>query len=94
MRNYDFLLILAGIFVTRIIFFSSSYSDAICLIAILAYATSREFLSYKKISNELEDKINKNEELSSIKMQELALEVTKIKNGNEAIKAAVNFNKR
>lgn len=94
MRNYDFLLILSGLFVIRIIAFSGSYADAICLLGLLSYSVLKQLLNIKKVSNDISEIIKKSEELNNARFQELASEVVKVRNGNEAIKAAVNFNKR
>lgn len=94
MRNYDFLLILSGLFVVRIIAFSGSYADAVCLLGLLAYSSLREFLKIKKVSNDIFEVIKKSEDLNNARFQEMATELVKVRNGNEAIKAAVNFNKR
>jgi hypothetical protein len=94
MRNYDFLFILACLFIFRIVIFSASYADAMCLLAILAYKIGNQFLKDKKLNSEVLQVIQKNEELNSIRFEQLAQELIKVKNNNEAIKAAVNFNKR
>ena len=94
MRNYDFLLILSCLFVVRIIAFSGSYADAICLLGLLSYLVAKEVLKIKKVSNDVFDKLSKTEELNNARFQELANEVVRVKNSTEGIKAAVNFNKR
>lgn len=94
MRNYDFLFILACLFVFRIVVFSASYADAICLLSILAYKIANQLLKDKKLSNDVLEVIAKNEQTNSYRFEQLAQEIVKVKNNNEAIKAAVNFNKR
>lgn len=94
MRNYDFLFILACLFILRIVVFSASYADAICLLSILAYKIGTQLLKDKKLGNEVLEVIKKNEEFNSTRFEQLAQEIVKVKNNNEAIKAAVNFNKR
>jgi hypothetical protein len=94
MRNYDYLFILACLFVVRVIALSGSYSDAICLLGLLAYLVAKEVLKVKKVSNDVFDKINKTEELNNAKFQELANELVKVRNSAEGIKAAISFNKK
>ncbi len=94
MKNYDFLLILAGLFVLRIIMFSGSYADSICLVGLLAYGIAKQIVSFKGISNEALVLIKKNEEETNAKLQVLAEEIVKTKNSAEGLKAAINFTKR
>lgn len=94
MKKYDFMLILVGLFTLRIILLSGSYADAICLLGVLAYTIGSQYFETKKVSNDLLEVIKKNEELNSVRFEQLAQEIVKVRNNNDAIKAAVNFNKR
>jgi hypothetical protein len=51
-------------------------------------------LNQRKISDNLEDQIKKNEELVKGQIQVLAEEVVKVKNTTEGFKAAINLGKR
>lgn len=94
MRNYDFLFILVCFFVLRIVLFSATYADSICLIGILAYKIGKQVLEIKKVSNDVDDKIKANEIANNQKLQTLAEEIVKVRNSTEGIKAAVNLAKR
>jgi hypothetical protein len=94
MKNYDFVFILVCLFVLRIILFSASYADSICLLSILAYIASQEILKNKKLTSEVLVKVSKNEELTNARIVELSNEIVKVRNSAEGIKAAVNFSKK
>lgn len=94
MKNYDFILILVGLFVLRVIMFSGSYADSISLAALLAYLIAKQVIGIKAISNEALVLIKKNEEETNAKLQVLADEIVKTKNSAEGLKAAINFTKR
>ena len=94
MKNYDYLLILVCLFVLRIILLSGSYPDAMCLTSLLLYRLSNKYLNQRKISDNLEDQVKKNEELVKGQIQVLAEEVVKVKNTTEGFKAAINLGKR
>ena len=94
MKSYDFVFILVCLFVLRIVFFSASYADAMCLVSILAFLVSNEVIKAKKISSQVLEKVNKNEDLTNARIVELSNEMIKIRNAAEGIKAAVNFNKK
>jgi hypothetical protein len=94
MKSYDFVFILVCLFVLRIVFFSASYADAMCLVSILAFLVSNEVIKAKKISSQVLEKVNKNEDLTNARIVELSNEMIKIRNAAEGIKAAVNFTKK
>lgn len=94
MRNYDFLFILLCLFVVRVIAFSGTYADAICMLGLLAYAVSKEVLKQKKLSGELAEQIEQYKKTNDARLQELADEVVRIKNTSDGIKAAFNMTKR
>ena len=92
--KYGVLFVLLCFFITRIVVFSASYADAICLIAILAYRFGSEFLEAGLISKGALSDLRKLEDETNVKLQTLSDEIVKVKNSSEALKAAVNFNKR
>lgn len=94
MKNYDAILILAGLFILRIIIFSATYPDALCLIGILSYISFQKFLNSKQALNNFNSKIEKMEIDTVSRINELASEVVKIKNTAEGIKTAASLLKR
>jgi|688.fasta_scaffold246581_2 hypothetical protein len=94
MKSYDFVFILVCLFVLRIVFFSASYADAACLFSVFAFLTANEILKVKKISNQVLEKVTKNEDTTNARIVELSNEMVKIRNAAEGIKAAVNFVKK
>lgn len=91
MRNYDFILMLVSLFVLRIIAFSATYADAICLIGILAYKLGKSHLDIKKTEKDAVDRIEKSDALNLERFQQLADEIVKVKNASEGLKAAINL---
>ena len=94
MKSYDFVFILVCLFVLRIVLFSASYADAACLFSVFAFLTTNEILKVKKISNQVLEKVTKNEDTTNARIVELSNEMVKIRNAAEGIKAAVNFVKK
>jgi hypothetical protein len=94
MRKIDIMLILASLFVLRIIVFSAGYADSICLLTVFGFIAVKEYLQVKKISNNILESLKRSEELTGTRFEQLSQEIVKVRNNNEAIKAAVNFNKR
>ena len=94
MRKQDFIFVLLCLFVLRLIAFSGTYVDSICIVAILAYQLGNRVLEMKNITNEALVKITKNEELNSQRFQEVATELTRVRNSNDGIKAAFNLAKK
>lgn len=94
MKIYDFVFILVCLFVLRIIMFSASYADAICLLSILAFLMANEVVKVKKISSQVLEKVNKTEQLTNARITELNSEMIKVRNAAEGIKTAVNFTKK
>jgi hypothetical protein len=94
MRKQDFILVLLYLFVLRLIAFSGTYVDSICVVAILAYHLGNKVLEIRTITNEALVKISKNEELNTQRFQEVATELTRVRNSNDGIKAAFNLTKK
>jgi hypothetical protein len=92
--KYGLLFVLVSFFITRIIVFSASYADAICLIAVLSYKFGIKFMETSAIYKNTLLELKKSEEETNAKLQALSDEIVKVKNSSEALKAAVNFNKR
>ena len=82
------------LFVLRIVMFSGSYADSICLVALLSYRIASTFLEGKQLLSQLSDKFSKKEELDNVRFQQLADEVVKVRNSAEGIKAAFNLTKK
>lgn len=94
-KNYDFIFILACLFVFRVIALSASFSDALCLIAVLGYLFGSKLLASRKIESEVKEQITKDKEEISKNIEVLANELIKVKNATESLKAATGFlNKR
>jgi hypothetical protein len=91
MRNYDLMLILVSLFVVRIIAFSASYADAICLLSLVAYKFGKDFLVLKRISSDFESKLQSQEKETNAKLNLLAEEIVKVRNSSEGLKAAINL---
>lgn len=87
MRNYNIILILVSLFVLRIIVFSSTYADAICLLGLLAFLISKKIVENKAIESDVMLKIKNHDE----QMKYIADELTKVKNSSEGLKAAINL---
>lgn len=87
-------MILMCLFVLRIVVFSGSYPDAICLLSILSYFTVSQYIKTKTIHNEMADIVQKNKELAERQMQALLIQIQDAKNSSDGIKAAINFTKR
>ncbi len=94
MRKLDILFVLLGLFVLRLIAFSGTYVDAICIVALLAYQLGNRILDLKNITNDALVRISKTEDLNNQRFQELANELVKVRNSNEGIKAAFNLSKK
>jgi hypothetical protein len=94
MKNYDFILILTCLFVFRIIMISGSYAEAICLVALLAYRVSFKYLDDKKLTNEVADKIIKDQELLNSQMKIVAEDASRAKQVSEGVKAAFNITRK
>lgn len=94
MKSLQLIFALLCLLITRIIVFSGSPSDAVCLIAILAYLTSLKVIEQKRINKETMEFINKaNLELEE-KFKKLTAEVENVQKQNDSIKAAVGFARR
>jgi len=94
MKNYDFILILTCLFVFRIIMISGSYAEAICLVALLAYKVACKYLAGKKLTNEVAEKILKDQELINSQMKIVAEEASRAKQVSEGMKAALNITRK
>jgi hypothetical protein len=94
-KNYDFIFILAYLFVFRIIALSGSFADAVCLIAILGYILGDKLLNNRKIENEVKEQLTKDKQEFAKHIESLSAEIIRVKNTTESIKAATGFiNKR
>jgi hypothetical protein len=91
MRNYDLVLILVSLFVVRIIAFSATYADAICLMSLVAYRFGKDYLVLKRVSSDFESKIQAQEKETNTKFNLLAEEIVKVRNSSEGLKAAINL---
>jgi hypothetical protein len=91
MRNYDLMLILVSLFVIRIIAFSASYADAICLLSLVAYKFGKDYVTLKQISSDFESKLQSQEKDTNIKLNLLAEEIVKVRNSSDGLKAAINL---
>lgn len=91
MRNYDLMLILVSLFVIRIIAFSASYADAICLVALVAYKFGKDYIVLKKVSSDFESRLQNQEKETNVKLSVLAEEIVKVRNSSEGLKAAINL---
>lgn len=94
MKNQQVLLVLVSLFVFRLILLSGSYSDAMCLMSLLAYLLGCKVLESRRLEENAISKITKFEEVNNRRLQELADELIKVKNSGEGIKAALNLNGR
>lgn len=94
MRNQQIMFALLCLFVLRLIVFSGTYVDSICIASILAYKLGFLFLNSKKLESEVLVRIHKSEELNNLRFQELANEVVKVRNSSEGLKAAINLTAR
>lgn len=91
MRNQQIMFVLLSLFVLRLIAFSGTYVDSICIVAILSYKLGLEYLNNKKLTSEVLVKIEESEKINRERMQHLADEVIRVKNSSEGLKAAINL---
>ena len=94
MKNYDFIFILTCLFVFRVIMISGSYAEAVCLVALLAYRATEKYLSDKKLTNDLADKILADQESLNLQMKVVAEEASRAKQVSEGMKAALNITRK
>lgn len=87
MRKIDFMLILVSLFVLRIIAFSGSYADAICLIGILSFIAVKELLDSRKLEAKVLVKVEEQDK----QVRALVEEMNRVKNSSEGLKAAINM---
>lgn len=87
MRKIDFMLILVSLFVLRIIAFSGSYADAICLIGVLSFITVKQVVESKKLEARILVKVDEQDK----QMRALVEEMNRVKNSSEGLKAAINM---
>ena len=90
MRIYNLVLVLTSLLLLRIIAFSGTYADSICLISLLGFLITKEYIELKSAESEIGIKIKQTEE----KLQFLAEEITKAKSSSEGLKAVINMTKR
>lgn len=94
MKSLQLIFALLCLFITRIIAFSGSFADAVCLIAILAYLVCLKVLDQKKINKELVENLNSSTKKLEDKVSQLSSDIDLVKNQNDSIKAAVGFARR
>ncbi len=94
MKSLQLIFALLCLFITRIIAFSGSFSDAVCLIAILAYLVCLKVLDQKQINKELVENLNSSTKKLEDKVSQLSSDIDLVKNQNDSIKAAVGFARR
>jgi hypothetical protein len=73
---------------------SGSYAEAICLVALLAYRCTDKYLSDKKLTNEVADKILADQERLNAQMKVVAEEASRAKQVSEGMKAALNITRK
>jgi hypothetical protein len=91
MKNQQILFAILCLFLFRLIVFSGTYVDSICILALLAYKLGSKLLELKNIQSEVLVKVETLEQNSAARLQELSNEVIKLRNNNEGIKAAINL---
>jgi hypothetical protein len=91
MRNQQVTFVLLSFFVLRLIAFSGTYVDSICVVALLAYSFGLEYLKNKKIANDVLLRIEETEKINKERIQVLADEMTRVKNSSEGLRAAINL---
>lgn len=94
MKSLQLIFALLCLFITRIIAFSGSFADAVCLIAILAYLVCLKVLEQKQINKELVENLNSSTKKLEDKVSQLTSDIDLVKNQNDSIKAAVGFARR
>jgi len=94
MKSLQLIFALLCLFITRIIAFSGSFADAVCLIAILAYLVCLKILDQKQINKELVENLNSSTKKLEDKVSQLSSDIDLVKNQNDSIKAAVGFARR
>lgn len=91
MKNQQVIFGLLSLFIVRLIAFSGTYVDAICIVALLAYKLGIAYLDSKKLTSEVLVRIEETDKLNNQKMQQLADEMIKVKNASEGLRAAINL---
>lgn len=91
MKNQQILFAILCLFLLRLIVFSGTYVDAICILSLLSYNLGNKLLELKRLNGEIIDKVQKLEQNSDTRFVELANEVVKLKSLNDGIKAAINL---
>ncbi len=90
MRKIDSMLILASLFVLRVIAFSGSYADALCLLGILAFLTLRQVIESRKLESQVLVRVEEQDR----QVRALVDEMNKVKNSSEGLKAAINMSSK
>lgn len=90
MRNYNLVLILSTLLLIRVIVFSGTYVDAICLASLLSFLILKEYMEIKALESEVMVKVNEQEE----KLKVLVEELNRVKSSSEGLKAVMNMTKR
>jgi hypothetical protein len=91
MRNQQVIFGLLSLFIVRLIAFSGTYVDAICIVALIGYKLGLAYLENKKVANQVLVKVEESEKLNAQKMQQLADEMMRVKNASEGLRAAINL---
>lgn len=89
MRKINIILILASLLVLRVIVFSSTYADAICLLGVLGYMIAKKVLEDKKLESDIAIKVLEQEK----QIKALVEEMSRVKNSSEGLRAAINMTK-
>lgn len=90
MRKIDSMLILVSLFVLRVIAFSGSYADALCLIGILAFLVLRQVIESRKLESQVLVRVEEQDK----QVKALVDEMNKVKNSSEGLKAAINMSSK
>ena len=78
----------------RIIAFSATYADALCLVGLLAFKVAREYVFSKKIESEVITSFEQYKDICDKNFKILSEEVSRAKSTSEGLKAAINLTKR
>jgi hypothetical protein len=73
---------------------SGSYAEAICLVALLAYRAADKYLTDKKLTNDLAEKIMEDQESLNNQMKIVAEDASRAKQVSEGVKAAFNITRK
>ena len=94
MRSQQLMFALLCLFVLRLIAFSGTYVDSICILSVLGYLLGLKVLESKKIENEVLVLVKKSDKLNDERFKQLSEELVRVRNSNDGIKAAINLTKK